>query len=159
MFKILILISLLTLTAMSQTIHFSEEKYHAALETSFNKEGNITFLDDRIEVIYFKNRRKLIYQKELLTVEKEGKKEEIDLRERPEVKIFFTLFRAIYFDDQKLISSFFTHKEREGINILSPQDMVSHYIEQVRYKRDEKKLIFLEINFVSRDRIHIEELD
>lgn len=159
MFRFFIFLYIFTLFSSAKTIHFSEEKYHEALDTSFTKEGNITFLDEQIEIVYFEDNSKLRYSENLLIIEKDGQKREIDLSEKPEIKMFFTLFRAIYFDEKSIIDSFFTTSIFDNIITLTPLSMVSPYIEKVSYQKTEEKLIFLEIIFTLEDRIRIEELD
>jgi len=159
MFKILMLFTLLSLSLFSKTVHFSEEKYHEAIDATFTKEGNITFLDKSVEVVYFDDKSRLFYSGERLTMERKGKKREVDIGKKPEIKMFFTLFRAIYFDDREELLSFFKIERFQGITTLIPLELVSNYIKRVEYKKIEEKLIFMEIWFASEDRVRIEELD
>jgi len=159
MIKTLIFSTLFMLNSSAKTIHFSEEKYYEALEKSFSQEGNITFSDESIEIVYFEDKRKLLYTEDQLKIDKEGEKKTIDLSDKPEISIFFKLFRAIYFNDQETLNTFFTTEKLKELTILSPLPLIAKHIKKVNYKKTEKKLIFLDILFSSEDRIHIEELD
>ena len=164
MFKIFITLFIFSISTFALTINFSEEKYHEAIDSSFTKEGNITFLDNSIEVAYKDDDAKVIYHDENLTIVEKGEKKEIDLESRPEVKMFFTLFRAIYFEDKALLEEFFKLTVFDGVTTLSPNAVVSNYIDKVRYKKSREsnnskvKLDFLEINFALGDRVRIEEI-
>ena len=150
---------LFTLFLSAKTIQFSEEKYHEALDKSFRKEGNITFSEKSMVIQYKGKEEKLIYQENLLVIEREGKRKEIDLDTQPSLKMFFILFDAIYFERKEVLESYFKTKEENAVQKLNPKAMIASYIDSVIYKKSNQQLIFLEINLHSGDRIHIEELD
>ena len=150
---------LLTLFLSAKTIQFSEEKYHEALDKSFTKEGNITFLDKSMEIEYKNTKEKLIYSGNLLVIEKAGERKEINIENKPSIKMFFVLFDAIYFERKEILDSYFNNKTENSVQKLMPKALIASYIDSVIFKKSNQKLIFLEINFHSGDRIHIEELD
>ena len=157
MVRIWVLLLILSLDVLGQGIHFSEERYHEALDASFKKTGTIKFLKNSIEIVYDGDETKLIYSDDLLITQTGDLKKELNLTQRPVVKIFFVLFEAVYFDNTKVLESYFKMKENRGIVSLTPNDNISSYVESVSYKKTDKKLDYLQINLSSKDRIRIEE--
>lgn len=160
MSKLFILFSLLHLTLLyAQSINFIEEKYHDAIESTFTKTGIISFLDKNITVEYPKETTKLIYTQGFLRIEENNNSQTMTLEDKPEIELFFTLFKAIYFEDKRLLSSYFLEDKENQTFTLTPKALISSYIDKVRYKKENNKLLFLEIFFASQDRVRIEELD
>jgi len=159
MFKFLLVSILLTLTLSAKTIQFSEEKYHEALDTSFTKKGKITFLENSLEILYEAEKSKLIYSEDLLIIKSKEESKEINLKDKPQINMFFTLIRGIYFEDKELLSNFFNLTNDDKVYTLTPKPITSNYIDKVLYKKTKEKLDFLEIYFSSKDRTRIEELN
>lgn len=157
MFRALVLMLLLSLSIFAQSISFSEERYHGALDATFTKTGKIKFLKHSIEIVYDGDETVLIYNGDLLITQKGDVKKELDLSKRPAVKIFFVLFEAVYFDNKKVLESYFSIKETKKFVSLTPHKNISSYVDSVSYKKTDKKLNFLQINLSSKDRIRIEE--
>jgi len=157
MFRTLVFTLLLSLPIFAQSIKFSEEKYHEALDATFKKTGKINFLKHSIEIVYDGDETVLIYNGDLLITQKGETKKELDLSKRPAVKMFFVLFKAVYFDNKKVLESYFTINRAKEFVSLVPRKSISPYIDSVSYKKTNKKLNFLQINLSSKDRIRIEE--
>lgn len=148
---------LLSLTIFAQSISFSEERYHEALDATFKKTGKIKFLTNSIEIMYDGDERVLIYNGDILITQIGEVTKELDLSKRPAVKIFFVLFEAVYLDNRKVLESYFSINETKGLVSLTPHKNISSYVDSVSYKKTDKKLNFLQINLSSKDRIRIEE--
>jgi len=157
MLKYILLLVLFTFTLYAKTIQFSEEKYFESLEMTFYKKGKITFLKDKIEVIYENDNTVLTYSNNLLIKQKGLDKIEVDLRTKPAIKMFFVLFEAIYFDKKKILQAYFTAKTDKGVTTLRPNKNIAAYIHSVHYKKQNKHLEFLKIHMRNNDRILIEE--
>ena len=157
MFKYFFGFVLLPFFVYAQTIHFSEEKYFESLEMSFHKKGKISFLKNKIEIVYEKDKTILIYSDNFLIKQKGSNKTQLDLRKKPAIKMFFVLFEAIYFDKKKILQSYFTLETLNGITKLIPHKSITKYIESVEYAKKGIHLHFLKIIFTNRDRILIEE--
>jgi|GEM_PF-4366236 len=159
MFRTLVLMLLISLPIFAQSISFSEERYHEALDATFKKTGKIKFLKHSIEIMYDGDETVLIYSGDLLITQKGEVKKELDLSKRPAVKIFFVLFEAVYLDNdnKKVLESYFSIKETKGLVSLTPHKNISSYVDSASYKKTNKKLNFLQINLSSKDRIRIEE--
>ncbi|HEY9189333.1 MAG TPA: hypothetical protein VIM88_00535 [Sulfurovum sp.] len=157
MFKALALIFLLSLPIFGQSIGFSEERYHNALDATFHKTGKIKFLKHSIEIMYDGDETVLIYNGDLLIHQTGDVKKELDLSKRPAVKIFFVLFDAVYHDNKKMLESYFSIHETEGLVLLTPLNNISSYVDSASYKKTDKKLDFLQINLSNKDSIRIEE--
>lgn len=158
MFRIAFVFLFLLITAFSKTIHFAEVKYYDALEKTFHKEGKITFTGEQIQIVY-DDTSTVRYVGDFLYTEKEGKIKKLDLKKQPEVKMFFLLFDAIYFNKRAVLSSFFTSQKIKGTMTLVPKENISHYINIVHYQKIKNKLNFLEIKLMNKDWVRIEELE
>ena len=156
MVKIIFTFLLLFMPLYSQTINFYEEKYYDALETTFNTEGDIIFAGEKIQILY-DDHTILTYTGHFLYTEKEGKTTKINLDKKPEVKMFFILFKAIYFNKQEVLDRYFMRQGSKDIVVLLPKENVSPYITIVRYQKVKKRLNFLEIKLTNKDWIRIEE--
>ena len=159
MFKVFTLLCLLTYVGNATTLHFFEEKYYDALESTFNKKGKIHFLKDKIEINYDGDDTILTYSDDMLITKKGTEIKKLDLTKNPSVKMFFVLFEAIYFDKKEILQTYFSMKKKEKIVEMHPHKNISHYIESVQYKKTDKKLDFLQINLSNQDRIRIEEIE
>jgi len=157
MFKYFFGFVLLTFFAYAQTIHFSEEKYFESLEMSFYKKGKISFLKNKMEIVYANDKTILTYSDNFLIKQKGPKKTQLDLRKKPAIKMFFVLFEAIYFDKKKILQSYFKLETLNGITKLMPHKSIANYIESVEYEKKGIHLNFLKITFTNHDRILIEE--
>ena len=157
MLKILLIVFLTVLPVFSKTIDFSEEKYIEALGKTFTKKGKISFLKNKIEIVYNHDNSILTYDGNYLITKKNNKIKKMDLAKKPSVKMFFILFEAIYFNKKHILQTYFSSKRAGGITQLVPNETISDYIEDVRFKKTSKKLDFLDITLSNKDRIHIEE--
>ena len=159
MFRAFILLCLLTYVAFSKTIYFSEEKYYEALESTFNKKGEIHFLKDKIEVKYDGDDTLLTYSDDILITKKGTIIKKLDLTKKPSVKMFFVLFESIYFDKKEILQSYFSMQKKGKTVEMLPHKTISNYIESVQYKKTNNKLDFLQINLSNEDRIRLEEIE
>ena len=159
MFRVFVLLYILTSVANAQTMHFSEAKYYDALGTTFNKKGKIRFLKDKIKINYEGDDTLLIYSDNILITQKGETTKTVDLTKEPSIKMFFVLFEAIYFDKKKILQSYFEMKKKDKMVEMTPHKNISDYIKNVQYKKTNKKLDFLQINLSNEDRIRIEEIE
>lgn len=158
MVRIIVVFLLLLVSVFPKTIQFSEAKYYDALEKTFHKEGKIIFTGEKIQVVY-DDTTTVTYTGDFLYTEKEGQIKKLDLSKKPEVKMFFLLFDAIYFNNKEVLSSYFMSQKSKGVMILTPRDNISRYINIVHYQKTRNKLNFLEIKLMNKDWIRIEELN
>ena len=159
MFKVFTLLCLLTYVGNATTLHFFEEKYYDALESTFNKKGKIHFLKDKIEINYEGDDTLLTYSDDMLITKKGTTIKKLDLTKNPSVKMFFVLFEAIYFDKTNILQTYFSMKKKGSTVEMLPHKNIANYIESVQYKKTNTKLDFLQINLSNEDRIRIEEIE
>jgi len=158
MFRYIVFIGFFTIVIFSKNIHFLEEKYYSALDSTFQKRGNIHFSKDEIEIVYEEDKTRLTVKGDILMTQKGKNKKELDLNKKPVIKMFFILFEAIYFEKKDILQSYFHMTNKEGISTLIPKKDIAQYIKSVRYYKTTKKLNFLQINLKNSDRIRIEEI-
>lgn len=157
MFKIFVYVFFISLPVLAESIQFSEEKYYDALGTTLKKTGKIDFLEHSIKIMYDSDKTVVIYNGDVLITQESETKKELDLSKNPAVKMFFVLFDAIYFDNRKVLETYFDISETQEYISLKPHKEISSYIDSVYYRKTNKKLHFLQINLSNKDRIRIEE--
>ena len=157
MIKIL-LVFLLNIFVYANTLHFKEQRYIYALDTSTYNKGTIKFKEDEIRTSYKNSNDILIYTQNKLIVKNKQSTKEIDLTQNIQIKIFFLLIQAIYENNQQQLQEFFTLKKEKELTILHPKSSIENHISIIRYKKTDT-LEFLKIEFVNQDRIIIEEID
>jgi hypothetical protein len=158
MFKAIMLTMLLIEVLSAQSMHFIEEKYHAALDRTLNKKGNITFEKGKISIVYKGSGNRLLYDDNYLYTTKNKKVHKLDLRKKPAIKMFFVLFEAVYLNKQNVLKSYFNITKKGNTFILHPKKSIAPYIKAMQYSKVKNKLLFLTISLGNGDRIHIEEI-
>jgi hypothetical protein len=143
----------------AKSMHFSEEKYHVALDRSLKKKGKITFENDKITIIYEGAENRLIYDGNYLYTHKHTKVHKLDLHKNPAVKMFFVLFEAVYLNKQNVLKSYFVVSKKGNTFILQPKKNIARYIKSMQYSKLKNRLLFLTISLGNGDRIHIEEIN
>jgi len=153
----ILLLLFFTLFMEAKSIHFTEDRYFDALGKNTQRQGEITFSNNKINIVYDVDKTHVQYDGNTLLTERGGKVKHLDLRKKPAVKMFFVLFEAIYFNKQAVLENYFTkHKEKNTV-LLTPKGNVSRYITEVSYRKSRTKLNFLQIDLANKDRIRIEE--
>ena len=158
MFKIVILIMMLLEVLSAKSMHFMEEKYHAALDKTLKKKGNITFEKGKIRIVYEGSKNSLLYEDNYLYTTKQTKVQKLDLRKKPAIKMFFVLFEAVYLNKQNVLKTYFNITKKGNTFMLYPKKSIAPYIKAMRYSKVKNKLLFLTISLSNGDRIHIEEI-
>ncbi|CAA6818560.1 MAG: Unknown protein [uncultured Sulfurovum sp.] len=150
---------LFSIFSWAESIRFVEEKYYEALESTFHKTGTVSFFKDSMLIQYDKDDTLLTYNGDTLIIQKGEEQEVLDLNKSIEVKIFFILFEAVYFENEKVLARYFEIEKQKKMIVLKPHRSISSYVEGVSYKKTDSKLDFLQIELRTADRIRIEELD
>jgi hypothetical protein len=145
----------LSVAAAVHEVPFREHRYIYVLDKNVTKEGVIRFDRRAIDVAYSGSDQKLSYLGDSLIVTDKERQERIDLRNDPTKKLFFLFLDAIYHDKRGALESYFILTEERYVTLM-PKPAVASFIKRVRYKK-EKRLVFLDIELVSGDRIVIEE--
>lgn len=121
---------------------FKETRYIYAIDQTIEYEGEITFKEGEIRIFYMKPQvQNISYFEE---------------DEDPIKQSFFLILRSIREGNDGLLEEFFEAKKEEDKTVLLPQGILKDFIKKVEYKKDGKKLEFLQIQMQNDDRIKIE---
>lgn len=138
-------------------ITFSEKKYIYALDNQFNKNGKLTIDTQKVVLEYPKNKKKVIYTKDLIQIINNGIKENFTHEKNIQYDLFFRLIIAIYNNDVKQLQKKFQIKKDKSKVTLIPNGKISSVIGKISFKKIKERLQYLIIYFVNQDRITIEQ--
>ena len=155
MFRLIILLSMLTTLFLANEVKFDETKYINAIDLEVKKKGTLLFDKEFTKLSYSNESTSFKFQKENILQIKNDKEKILQYEENLELTIFNTLINAIYKNDlEKLEEYFEISKEKEKI-VLNANDYISSVIDKIEYKKTSENLEFLNIYFTSEDRIEI----
>ena len=158
-FKKILLILLLTVPPLTaQSINFVEERFLDAISMTFTKKGEISFDKGAIEILY-KNGQKITYKEGNVTIQEDDTIHTINTDKDPSSKMMFILFDAIYSENLEPLQPFFSIKKTTNEVTLEPKKIIENYIDHIKKKKEEQRLVFLKIYFRNDDRIMIEEIN
>lgn len=141
-----------------QTIHFNEEKYIHALNNTLSKKGTLSFINESVILQYAHSNKKLIYNKDTLSIQLNGKTQTLDLNNQMALKMVFLLIQSIHTNNTHLLHEYFTVEQKKGITSLFPKASISSYIEFVQFKKD-SKLHFMTIEMSNKNKTTIREIN
>ncbi len=150
---------LFTFELFAQTVNFSEGKFVESLELYTYRDGNVSYEKDKITVSY-DDGRTIVKAESNVTVYDEDHKvlTTIDLLERPEIGLYFSLTKALFQKDFELLKENFEMKKVEERKFeFIPKDDVEKFIEKLELAlaKDESVAV-LKLEFTNGDKIKIE---
>lgn len=157
--KILLILFIALMPMFAEIISFTEGKFVESLELYTYRDGNVTYEKDKTTVAYkdgrtiIKNENNVtVYddENELLTV--------INLLERPEIGLYFSLTKALFQKDFELLKeNFEIEKVEDRLFEFMPKGDVEKFIEKLELHLDkEDKVEVLKLEFTNGDKIKIE---
>lgn len=123
---------------------FKETRYIYSIDKEIYYEGEITFAKESIKIEYTKPTHQSI---EYFSEDKNAQK-----------KYFYLILKSIHDEDTVLLNDFFIESEDGNVTTLLPKELIGDYIKQVRFKKDENTIEFLQIYMKNDDWIKIETL-
>ena len=159
MLKIIIFMSLVTFELLAKTISFTEGKFVESLELYTNRDGNVSYEKDKTTVAY-KDGRTIVKNDNNVTVydDKNEILTVINLIERPEIGLYFSLTKALFQKDFELLKENFKIEKIEAKKFeFSPKGDVKKFIEKLELiLGNEDKVEVLKLEFTNGDKIKIE---
>lgn len=157
MYKFIFLFLLASLYTLAEPIKFKEEKFINAIQISTYRNGLMNINSMSIEIIYPKENKSFIFNKENI-IEKKGNEEKIlNYEENLELTIFSKIIRSIYQNETDELKEYFDIKNENKKIILIPNEYIANAINKIEYKKNDSKLEFLKIHFTNEDWINIVE--
>ena len=159
MLKIIIFMLLVTFELLAQTVNFSERKYVETLDVYMYRDGNVTYEKEKTIVAYddgktiVKNEHNVtVYndENEVLTV--------INLLERPEIGLHFSLTKALFQKDFERLKENFEMKQiGEKKFEFIPKGDIEKFVDKLElFLGKEDVVSVLKLKFSNGDKIKIE---
>lgn len=159
MLKKIVFISLVCVELMAETVSFKEGKYVEVIDLYTYRDGNVTY-DKEQTVVAYKDGRTIVKNESNVTVYDEENEvlTVINLLERPEVGLHFSLTKALFQKDFELLKENFEIKkiDKHRFEFL-PKDEVGKFIDKLELQLDKReKVEELTLEFSNGDKIKIE---
>ena len=157
--KIIMLLMFGQLALFAQTVEFKEGKFVEALELFTYRDGNVTYDENKTTVAY-KDGKTIVKINNTVTVHNEKKEllTTINLLEKPEVGLYFSLTKALFQKDfEQLKENFEIEKLKHKKYIFTPKGDTKKVIDELelQLKEDDTVETFL-LDFSNGDKIKIE---
>lgn len=157
--KILLILFIALMPMFAEIISFTEGKFVESLELYTYRDGNVTYEKDKTTVAY-KDGRTIIKNENNVTVYDDENEvlTVINLLERPEIGLYFSLTKALFQKDFELLKeNFEIEKVEERLFEFMPKGDVEKFIEKLELHLDkEDKVEVLKLEFTNGDKIKIE---
>ena len=154
MYKYLLLF--LCTNIFSQNIEFTQNKYLSAFDRTVISKGKLSFEKNKMS-LYYENDNKTVHLTPSKIIISTEKRDFIyDKQDKIELSIFLSLIQAIFNDDEQSLKKSFILNKNSHI-LLQPKEFLENIIKKIEYKKDGKKLVYLNIYFVNKNRINIVE--
>jgi len=157
--KILLILFIALMPMFAEIISFTEGKFVESLELYTYRDGNVTYEKDKTTVAY-KDGRTIIKNENNVTVYDDENEvlTVINLLERPEIGLYFSLTKALFQKDFELLKeNFEIEKVEDRLFEFMPKGDVEKFIEKLELHLDkEDKVEVLKLEFTNGDKIKIE---
>ena len=155
MMKLFVVLVIFVSSLIATTYNFSETRYSDALGKSIELHGEITFLEDGLDIKYNNSDKSLHYENGDLTYLQDGEALEISEEEITRITQYFDIVILLYSNDTKRLESQFNVQAKDNKTILTPLNEIKNYISKIELKKENKKLQELKIFISNGDNISI----
>ncbi len=154
----LLLLFLLSATVLADTVNFREGKYVEAINLFTYRDGKVSYSENRT-VVQYKDGKTILKEGNSVTVH-DGEKllTTINLLERADVALYFSLTKALFLKDFKQLEEHFNvEKKDKQTYVFMPLDEVGKVMRKITLslKEDESIQEFI-LDFRNGDKIKIE---
>jgi hypothetical protein len=144
---------------MAEVISFTEGKFVESLELYTYRDGNVSYEKDKTTVTY-KDGRTIVKNENNVTVYNDENEilTVINLIERPEIGLYFSLTKALFQKDFELLKENFKIEEIDKKTFeFNPKGDVEKFIEKLELNLDKDEVVeILKLEFTNGDKIKIE---
>jgi len=157
--KIIFLLFLSAVSIYSKTVEFVEGKYIEAFDLYTNRDGNVSF-DANQTVISYKDGKRIVKIDNIIDVYNASNEllTTINVIEKPEVGLYFTLTKALFEKDfESLKNNFYIEKKDNTEYIFVSKDEVKNIMNNIKlFLKEDNSVSFFILNFTNGDKIKIE---
>ncbi len=151
--------ALMSYALIAETVSFREGKYVEAVNLYTYRDGNVTYTQNKT-VVSYKDGKKIVKNDNNLTIYDEENKvlTVINLTERPEIELYFSLTKALFQKDFDLLKENFELKQTDAKTFkFIPKDDTAKFIDKLELALDkEEKVKVLTLEFRNGDKTKIE---
>jgi hypothetical protein len=144
---------------MAEVISFTEGKFVESLELYTYRDGNVSYEKDKTTVSY-KDGRTIVKNENNVTVYNDENEilTVINLIERPEIGLYFSLTKALFQKDFELLKENFKIEKIDKKTFeFNPKGDVEKFIEKLELNLDKDEVVkTLKLEFTNGDKIKIE---
>lgn len=144
-----------TLSLMSESLNFSEQRYSDALGRYISFSGEITFEEESLHIKYTKSNREILYKDSMLTLKQNGNVVELDEVESSRIAQYFEILLLLHSEDEEALKEKFEVEKKDDISLLFPKGYTANFLEKIELKKQNKKLKMVKLFLKNLDHITI----
>ena len=155
MIKLFTLLVIMLSSVMATSYNFSETRYSDAFDESMTLSGEISFLQDGLNIKYNNSDKALHYENGDLTYLQNGENIEISEEEAARIIQYFEIIILLYSGDENNLNREFSVIKEENRLFLTPLNEMKNYISKIELKKEEKQLKMIKLFLSNSDNIII----
>jgi len=155
MIKYLISSFLLISSLSANSFYFSEERYSDAIGRSIEFKGEITFLENSLEINYTDINKSLKYSDDTLVYTQDEKIIELDSSQSKNIIEYFKVLILLHSDDDSKLHFLFEIQTEDSTTVLIPKTYIKEFIKKIELKKDIKELKDIKLFLKNGDTIGI----
>ena len=155
MFKLIVILAILTISIIAQSFNFTELRYSDAIGKTIELHGEITFTKDGLNIHYPKTKRILKYDDGELIYEVDSKEVELDLMQEMQIKNYFDMLILLHYGDDTALNEMFEVDKKNEVIILKSKGSIKEYINKVELLKKNNQLSFVKLFLRNNDTIMI----
>ncbi|MDR3346202.1 MAG: hypothetical protein LBS73_03410 [Campylobacteraceae bacterium] len=154
---LIFILLMLSLGAGEMHIDFKETRYIDALNEKVTRSGFISFSNDSVKIYYAPpNEREVSLKDGQITIKSGGDVSVKEAKDEPNIAKTFTLFRALFEDDEQSLKKFFKVLEKSPKEVVLKSISSSNPISKLTYELKEGNITKLDFLGQNGDRITID---
>ena len=155
MIKYLISSFLLISSLSANSFYFSEERYSDAIGRSIEFKGEITFLENSLEINYTDINKSLKYSDDILVYMQDEKIIELDSSQSKNIIEYFKVLILLHSDDDSKLHFLFEIQTEDSTTVLIPKTYIKEFIKKIELKKNIKELKYIKLFLKNGDTIGI----
>jgi len=139
-------------------LQFKETKYIEAFELESHRYGSVSYENNQT-IIHYKDGKIITKNGHVLTVEnkKHTLLDTIDLRDKPQIALYFTLTQALFSKRFALLEDNFNIKQEKQIYYFLPKGSTAYIVNKIElHLKQDGSVLYFVIDFKNKDNIKIE---
>ncbi len=154
MFKIILLLFVTTFVS-AKSFNFTELRYRDAIERSIELQGEISFLEDGLNIYYPKKLKNLEYKNGVLIYSENSKEIELNDIQSAQITRYFDILILLHNGDESSLEEMFEVSHDFGGTMLKPKGSIKNYIDSIELFKEKKALKYVKLFLKNSDYITI----